>query len=297
MTFNRWSRTLIDFTKLSLVRAGYHTRPAFLVIGAQKAGTSALWRYLSFHPQTVATTIKEIGFFHQDEVYARGVGWYHFHFPLPHRLGPDQVTYEATPEYLYYRKCAARMCRYDPDLRLIVLLRDPVDRAYSAWYMFPRLFANHRENMLAIAALADGSSREWLHRMLSGEEYPSFEDAATWEMAQIAKPDAASEPSWLRRGIYADQLACLFEHFDRAQVLVLDSQLLRHDTGRVLDEVCHFLHLRQHSWSPDQLKPVGVQQYRQSPSDKTREMLIDFFRPHNRKLFELLGRTFEWQSG
>jgi hypothetical protein len=289
------ARQIADYAKLSLVIAGYHTRPAFLIIGAQKAGTSALWKYLGFHPQIVVPARKEIGFFHRDKVYAKGTDWYHCRFPLRYRLGPEQVTFEATPEYIYYPKCATRMHSYDTDLKLIVLLRDPVDRAYSAWRMFLRLFAERREFMRELAQVANPPGQAWFERMLSGVPYPTFEDAVDAEFEEMAIGKTYGEPSWIRRGLYVDQLHNLYRHFDPGQLLVLDSTSLRTDTASTLDHVCDFLELNRHPWPSRQLQPVHVQSYQTHMSETCRARLQTFFRPHNERLFSLLGRSFDWQ--
>lgn len=283
-----------DLLKKILVRLGYHSRPAFLIIGTQKAGTSALFRFLSLHPRIMPSPRKEVDFFSHDKLYARGYQWYHFQFPAPYRLGRAGVTFEATPSYLYYKKCAARIHRYDPHVKLIVLLRDPVDRAFSAWHMFPRLFSESRQNLTEIAAYADPPVGEWLQRMLSGDTYPEFEDTVRWELQEIASGNVGSEPSFLRVGFYAEQLSNLFKYFDRAQVMVIDSSQLRTDTTMILSEICEFLHLDPHDWSSERLNPVGVQQYGQSMPAKQRKKLREFYRPYNEELFGLLDRRFDW---
>jgi hypothetical protein len=128
-------------TRRTLVRLGFFTRPSFLVIGGVKCGTTALHRYLCDHPKIVPAWDKEIHFFDQNVSYIeRGPNWYHAKFPPPFRLGVGRQTFEATPSYLYqFPRCAERIYNYDPRLKLIVLLRAPVERAYSHWKML-RLF-------------------------------------------------------------------------------------------------------------------------------------------------------------
>src|SRR5712692_2038474 len=121
----------------ALVRLGYHSRPGFLIIGAQKAGTTALYYYLADHPDLIPAREKEIGFFSPEGFealtdhphypilcpatgpiyadpagYAKAAAWYHDFFPLTHELGQHGQTFEATPEYLYYANAAERIFKY-----------------------------------------------------------------------------------------------------------------------------------------------------------------------------------------
>src|SRR5205085_1545691 len=86
----------------------------------------------SDHPDYALLSPAVDGDFYQPEFYARAIEWYGRHFPLPHELGPNCITYESTPSYLYFPAAAERIAKYNPRTKLIVLLRDPVERAFSA---------------------------------------------------------------------------------------------------------------------------------------------------------------------
>jgi len=143
------------------IHARDYSRPAFLIIGAQKAGTSALHHYLAQHPNIKRPKKKEIDFFspeavkgwcdhpdyallsaaaegdfYQPDFYTRATRWYGCQFPPPHELGPGCITYESTPNYLYFPAVAKRIAKYNALIKLIVLVRDPAERAFSAWNMF-----------------------------------------------------------------------------------------------------------------------------------------------------------------
>lgn len=122
----------------TLIEHGYCVRPRFLIIGAQKAGTTSLFDYLSHHPYLVPSRQKEVCFFSNDELYQKGEAWYHSHFPMPYRVLKGSLAYEATPEYLFYPQCPERIFQYNAGMKLIIILRDPVERAYSAWNMYRR---------------------------------------------------------------------------------------------------------------------------------------------------------------
>jgi hypothetical protein len=279
-----------------LIRLGYHSRPQFLIIGAQKAGTTALFYYLADHPDIVPASDKEIRFFapealedlpghpyHEilcpaagpiysnDAGYARAAAWYHGLFPLPHELG-RRLTFEATPEYLYYPQAAERIQKYNPRAKLIVLLRDPVERAFSAWNMYQRfddpVYCVQRET-------------------------GTFEEAVAAELADIAAERTSPGPHYVRRGIYHEQLRRYFNLFDREQILVIDSRRLRSDTVGVLDEVVAFLGLpgfRRMGERP--LIHVGTYE-EEAPVTATR-LLRGFYREHNQQLYKLQDHDFGW---
>ena len=163
-------------------------RPAFLIIGAQKAGTSALFRMIAAHQQVAAPVVKEHHFFDNDLHYARGMRHYLSGFP---RKGPatrGRITFEATPNYLFNEASCERIHRELPGVRLIVVLRDPVSRAFSAWNMF-RDFAN-------------------------SERFAHLHDPRSFEQAvedELAGRTAMRAHRYLARGHYAPQLRRFIE--------------------------------------------------------------------------------------
>src|SRR5215216_7751234 len=113
--------------------------PDFLVLGAQKAGTTALYAYLRRHPQIAGPSWKEVSFF--DRHYARGESWYRGNFPsrpatwlARRRAGAEPIVGEASPGYLFHPHAPQRVATLLPNVRLIALLRDPVDRALSHYH-------------------------------------------------------------------------------------------------------------------------------------------------------------------
>src|SRR5436189_26280 len=124
--------------------------PDFLILGAQKAGTTALYAYLRWHPQVTGPSFKEVSFF--DRHYARGERWYRAHLPVRRRA----VVGEASPSYLFHPLAPERVARMLPEARLIALLRNPVDRAFS----------------------------HYQHEVALGREQLSFEDALAGEFAE-----------------------------------------------------------------------------------------------------------------
>ena len=120
-------------------------KPSFIIVGAQKAGTSALFEMLAKHPGILAPVTKEMHHFNVEASYAQGMGHYLSQFPI-RPLRRDPITFEATPAYLFHAATVApRIKEHLPEVTCVAILRDPVKRAYSAWNMF-RDFKNNPKN-------------------------------------------------------------------------------------------------------------------------------------------------------
>ena len=149
-------------------------RPSFLIIGAQKCGTTALLRALRLHPLVLAPVRKEIHYF--DHGYDRGPRWYRSHFPA--RRGAAYVTGEASPSYLMHPLAPSRAAAFDPDMKLVAILRDPVERALSHHAMTTRKGQETLPFEAAVDAEAERLSgcranlfSRWKLRVLSGLGY------------------------------------------------------------------------------------------------------------------------------
>lgn len=243
-------------------------RPAFLIIGTQKGGTDALYTYLSYHPNIILPIKKEIHFFSHDKCFNKGTVWYHSHFSRPHVLG-QHVTFEATPAYLYYPASAERIFSYDSQIMLIVLLRDPVERAFSAWNMYRNY--NPRHSLV--------ESRE-------------FDEAVRDEID--LSDDSTLEPSYVRRGIYYEQSLRYFKYFKRDQIFIIDSNSLKTKTELILNEITQFLGLPHHNWHHVGLPLMHIGKYKNKMPAKTRAILREFYKPYNEKLYKLLRHDFSW---
>ena len=268
--------------------------PSFLVIGAQRAGTTSLFHYLSRHPDVAApsggeTTInwpKELHFF--DERYWRGLDWYRSFFPLElsrrlaRRRGGDLVAGEATPYYLFHPAVPERVAESLPEVRLVALLRDPVERAYSHYQLMRR----------------------------KGWEPLSFEEAIEAEPERLARAERwiwdvrprfdkkgrrrhhhHRHSAYLARGLYAGQLERWLEHFPREQLLVLRAEDMLADPAGIYRQVLDHVGLRP--WEPKRFATRNKASY--APiAPELRERLEEHFAEPNARLAELLGRDFGW---
>jgi len=191
-------------------------RVAFIVAGVQKGGTTALFDYLGEAPELALSRVKEVHFF-DDEArdWAQpDYGAYHASF-APFDGRPRG---EATPIYLYWPNSLERIAAYNPSMKLIVVLRDPVERAWSHWKM-------------EYARGAETGSFAWCVR----EGRQRLFDAEPWGFHR--------EFSYVERGFYGEQMARLFELFAPDQVLALRSDGLRGAPDVALSQVRGFLGL------------------------------------------------------
>lgn len=244
--------------------------PDFAIIGAQKGGTTSLHHYLTAHPDVAPAAKKEIHFF--DFHFARGVEWYRAHFPLQVQ-GHDGsgLTGEASPSYLFHPEAGARMRATVPDIKLIAMLRNPVDRAYSQYQMNVRKGIETLPFAAAIARnqeeLQQGSAA------VMSQRWRSF--------------------SYLSRGHYADQLARWLALFPREQFLILRSEDFFEDPVRAYDAALAFLGLPP--WQLRQYEARKSGGYDESLDPETRRRLSDDFAPHNQRLYALLDQDFGWE--
>jgi sulfotransferase family protein len=247
--------------------------PDFLVLGAQKAGTTALYAYLRRHPGITGPSWKEVSFF--DRHWARGESWYRGNFPN-HARARGKLVGEASPSYVFHPLAPRRVQELVPDARLIVLVRDPVDRALS----------HHN------------------HEVALGREPLSFEDALDAEDDRLrgeaermaADPRYFSREWWSHtykaRGRYAEQLERWLAVFPREQLLVLSSDELGSEPEHAHAQVLEFLGAPPHRL--DSYPRVYEREY-DPMKPATRERLAAEFEEPNRRLFELLGRDLGWR--
>ncbi|MBV9410552.1 MAG: sulfotransferase, partial [Acidimicrobiia bacterium] len=179
------------------------TMPDFLIIGAQRSGTTSLYRYLAEHPAVAPPLRKEIQYFSLH--YGRGDGWYRTHFPV---AGRQRVTFEATPYYLFHPAVPHRAADTVPHAKVIALLRDPVSRAFSQW--------QHNASR-GLEHLGFEAALEAEQERLDGERERLVADAGY-------RSDAHRLWSYASRGEYADQLECWLAQYQRERLLVLRSE-------------------------------------------------------------------------
>ncbi len=263
--------------------ASARMQPTFLIVGAQRCGTTSMFKTLRQHPAVLAPSLQK-GIHYFDKNYERGMPWYRSHFPLrawaarvEGRVGVVPITGESSPYYMFHPLAADRIAADLPGVRLIVLVRDPVERAFSAY----------------------------THEKARGFETVPFERALELEPDRIAgeAEKMRADPSYdsfhlqhnayLTRSQYVEQLDRLAALFGRDRVHVVDSQEFFERPAGAYANVLEFLGLpefdeavfEQHNARP------------RSPMDPVLAASLDeHFRPYDERLEAWLGRRPGWRA-
>lgn len=236
--------------------------PNFFILGAPKCGTTSLYRYLGSHPDVFFPANKEPQFFCHDGLFNCGLEFYAKRF----YSGADRFPCrgDATPHYLYYDKVALRILQSLPEEshRFIVILRDPVARAYSHYW----------------------------DAVAQGRETLGFEEALAEEAKRIENPGLASAGTltfhYVSAGLYARQLQRYFSQFDRNRLLILFQDDLAANARKVMQEVVEFLAL-----SPAVLDLEG----RHNTAGMPRSRLLQHLTQHPNRLRHLLGKAVPYR--
>jgi hypothetical protein len=265
------------------VTSPWRMTPGFLIIGGQRCGTTSMYRTMAQHP-AVLKAVRHKGVHYFDTDYQRGMSWYLAHFPLQRRAravqratGAIPLTFESSPYYMFHPLAAERIAEDLPGVKVIVLLRDPVERAYSAH----------------------------AHELARGYEDQDFETALELEDSRldgeverlIADPSYRSHShqhhGYLQRGRYIDHLERLEKVFGRDRMLVVDSHRFFEDPEPVYDVVLEFLGLphtgyplfEQHNARPRSPMPAEL-----------RARLEEHFAPYEERLVAWLGHPVSWRA-
>lgn len=275
-------------------------KPSFLVIGVQKGGTSAIFDYLSRHPLIKAPEVKEIDYFCSLSRFGKGDEFYHAQFPFGDNA--ELTTFEASPGYLMSSKAPVRIREYREDMKLVAIFRDPVERAYSAWNMYRKLY---REDPLWFHRWMKRCDERFEPRMLRArdrEKFPSFHHAITEDLAMIKAGgffdfeavEGIMEAPIVAVGHYAEQIERYLRYFDREKILVLNYAELKLDATAVLRTIEDFVGLPPSDLERTALKPVLKGEYESSMPEETKTLLREYYRPLNESFFKLVGKSFDW---
>jgi hypothetical protein len=246
--------------------------PDFVIIGGKKCGTTLLYHLIGQHPLVQPAASKELHFF--DRYFDEGTEWYRRCFPKPRwEDGRRTITGEATP-YITNHRAPKRMAEVVPEARLIALLRNPVDRAYSDYHLVAR----------------------------KGREPRSFEEVVGLEGDEISEGGENRAGSfddnsmYFSRGVYVDQLLRWVEFYDKEQLLVLKSEDFFESPLVTLKVVLDFLDLPALEGEASEIIPNKRNEghYEQEMDPATRRRLEEYFEPHNQRLYDFLGTDFGW---
>jgi hypothetical protein len=266
------SKNALRLRVLTSFLRGY---PNFLILGEAKCGTTSLFNYLVQHPQILPTFKKEVHFF--DLNYHKGNLWYRAHFPTWFSMVGNKITGESSPYYLLHPLAPERVYNSMPEAKLIVMIRDPVKRAYS----------------------------HYQHQVRSGLEHLTFEDAIEQEPKRLddykrkIKRKTLSNSlsfqrySYLERGKYIDQLKNWLNWFDFSKMKIIKSEEFFDYPDKKLNEVFDFLGVQKADMNINTIYNTGEYS---GISKETEDYLREYFQNYNEQLSKFLGQDFYYSS-
>jgi hypothetical protein len=253
--------------------------PGFLIVGAQRAGTTSLYKYLASHPEVGRVRFGK-GVHYFDTNFDRSLAWYRGHFPLdasriPLLRGPILVG-EGAPYYMFHPQCPQRIEATLPGVKIIAILRDPIERAHSQWA---------HETARGFETLAFGEAIEAEHERLNGSDADLVDPAG--------RSFSHQHHSYVARGQYASQVDRLWETFGRDRVLVLPSSRLFATPGEVYAETLSFLGLASHDAEYEVHNARSYSKIDPALEDE----LNSRFSASNTRLVGMLGSDFDFRRG
>jgi len=233
----------------------------FAICGTQKGGTTALYAYLRKHPEICMAKKKELHFFDKEDNFPCGATDYSRYHSAFDPKKSHKLVGEATPIYMYWYNAPKRLWQYNPDMKLIVILRNPIDRAYSHWNM----------------------------ERIKNRDALSFWEAIQTEArrCQEALPYQHRRFSYMDRGFYIEQLRRLWTYFTRENVLILRNEDLLFRPHETLQQTCDFLDVTP--FRRIRAGNEGSRPYTSAISDREKEYLRSVFEYEIRGIERLLG--------
>ena len=260
------------------ITASSRVLPDFIIIGTARSGTTSLFYNICEHSCVIPAAYDEIGFF--DSNYHLGINWYRSMFPTKKHMEKVKkntefaITGEDTPFYIWSPTVAKRILKIIPNVKLIVLFRNPVDRAYSNYHLGVR----------------------------AGSENLSFEDAIQSELDRLKNSEIESDDdvkkytiprSYIAKGFYSDQLKIWLKLFKSEQLFITSTEDFESNTENILNKIYDFLEIPQIN-----LKNLEKHKVASYPpmKDETRKFLVDLYKIHNEELFRMISKEFDWNK-
>jgi hypothetical protein len=239
----------------------------FMIIGVQKAGTTAAMTNLEKHPD-IFLYQDELHFYDRD--WDKGIEWYKSLFDYKKKL-----VGEKNPNIIYLEQTHSMIQKINPAIKMILLLRNPIDRAYSAWSMFTKKFTFHDENK------------------------KSFEDACNYELKyKIDEPTnlKISNGHILQRGLYYKQIQKLLRYFPRENILILISEQVIENMNESYNKIYNFLGIEDYNteYKKDLVGEYTNENKKKDISNKLYKKLIKFYRKDIHKLEKFLDLKTNW---
>ena len=273
----------VDFlnpSTLARITSFLRITPDFFLGGVQKGGTTSLYAALCQHPQIIPAKFKEVFYYGNSSNYKNGLSYYKQFFAtsrykksLEGKIGKHALTLDASTNTFDSKEAPGRILKDNPDAKIIFILRNPGDRAFSHYKM--------------------GVQREWeladFEKALELEE-KRIEDGKTNSLSDKNHNYAYYRLGYKSRGIYVEYLKNWMSIFPNKNILVISSEEFLKNEEQTYKTVCEFLKI-------DVIK-IKSEKLNEGPSGKmkteTKKMLNDFYKPYNEELFKLLNKKFDW---
>ena len=261
---------------ISGITSTWRVLPDFIIIGTVRSGSTSLYYNICSHPSILPASYDEIGFF--DSNYHLGMNWYRSMFPLKsdmERIRSETkyaLTGEDTPFYFWKIDAANRIRKILPKIKLITILRNPVQRAYSNYCLGVR----------------------------EGTEKLTFEEAVRKELDTFPENKILAENifkfcnirrSYIAKSLYVYQMKIWFERFSKNRLFVISTEEMSKSPAHTMNQAYEFLGLPKYENTFfEKRKKASYEKM----GDNIRKELEEFFKPHNEELFKLIGKSFDW---
>lgn len=252
--------------------------PDFFIIGAMKSGTTSMYEYIAQHPQFLPVIQKEIDFF--SIRYHHGIDWYQAHF-ASNPASKEYFTGEGSTSYIDYPQVPQRIHQHYPNAKMIAVLRNPIDRAFSHYNHVQKYHPGKESRSFAEAVTAE---IQWLNQL----ETPPTRAASP----ENSEPFAYLKYGYLFRGLYVYFLQEWMSLFRRSQFLILQSEEFYHYPAETMVQIYQFLDVPIHHLGQYPVYNVGS--YNNKIDSELYQQLYQFFEPHNQKLENFLNQKFDW---
>jgi hypothetical protein len=271
---------LLNLSTICRLTSFLRITPDFFIGGVQKGGTTSLYAALIHHPQIIPGKFKEVYYYGNNANYSKGLAHYKQFFAtsfykksLEKKSGKPAITLDATTNTFENKEAPERILKDNPNAKIIFILRDPVERAFSHYKMAKKkgwekaTFEQALE--LEEARIADGAERA---KEFSGHNY------------------AFQRLGYRSRSTYINSMTNWFYNFPKKNILVLNAESFFSDPQSNFDKVCDFLGIERTKVRFEKLNEGSTEKM----SEITRADLKNYFKPHNEELFKLLNTRYDW---
>ncbi|MFK7946484.1 MAG: sulfotransferase [Saprospiraceae bacterium] len=268
--------------------------PSFFIIGAQKCGTTYLNNLLGSSPFIYSPPKKEIDFFSSNLLYTKGISFYKKSFNCPlYTL----KTFEACPNYMYYEKAIKRIYKFNPNSKLIIIIKNPVERFISAWNMYYLFFVTNDDNkwysktnvMKNYFGIMPSPHNLNGISFLKKSIFPSLDEVIEQEISDFKKNKLLLEPGFLTRGLYIEQIKNILKYFNNEQLLVINNNQINSS----LPQIKSFLGIVHYPFFTKKVNGFIGTYKNEIPISKL-EQLHHFYEPYNQELYHFLKKDLKW---